>query len=70
MDLDLGDEYFIYARNGGIRCQFIKVTPCGYNFLNLDTSKCVLKKHLYPSKKDGKFFVSRFLENKTIIKEK
>lgn len=31
-------------------CKFIQPTKCGFNFLNLDTNKCILKHHLYLSK--------------------
>jgi hypothetical protein len=28
-------------------CKFIQPTKCGFNFLNLNTNKCILRKHLY-----------------------
>jgi hypothetical protein len=49
--LNLGEDYNInYNFNNIIKCKFIQVTKCGFNFLNLTTNKCILKKHLYPSK--------------------
>ena len=35
-----------------ITVKFIKVTKTGYNFLNIETNKCVCKYHLYPFKKN------------------
>lgn len=37
-------------------CRFIKVTRKGFNILNLDTSCCVLKRHLYMKGMAGKEF--------------
>ena len=30
--------------------KFIKVTPKGYNFLEISTSKCIMKRHTYKQK--------------------
>ena len=50
--LELGKEYLLSTYYlPKTRCKFIKVTRCGYNFLNLETNKCILNRHLYPSKK-------------------
>ncbi len=52
--IELGCDYevrFTYWSHG--ICRFIKTTKCGYNFLNLETSKCVFNRHLYPSKYDN-----------------
>ena len=50
--LELGKEYLLSTYYlPKIHCKFIKVTRCGYNFLNLETNKCILNRHLYPSKK-------------------
>ena len=61
--LQLGRHYIVYWQNYGgwkrkMVCKFIQPTKCGYNFLNLETNKCVLPRHLYPSKKhpDQKLF--------------
>jgi len=35
-------------------CRFVKVTPKGFNLLNLETSKCILRSHLYCQKWVGK----------------
>ena len=44
----LGEIYIVVA-GGKRRCQFIKVTPKGFNLLDLDRSKCIIKNHLYDS---------------------
>ena len=31
-------------------CKFIQPTKCGFNFLNINTNKCILRHHLYKSK--------------------
>lgn len=56
----LGDTYVSYPNSKYPReFRVIKVTPCGYNLLDVNTDKCVLKRHMYPSKKihpvDGSF---------------
>jgi len=35
-------------------CEFIKVTPKGFNLLVVYTAKCLLKHHLYAKKYTGK----------------
>lgn len=69
--LILGAEYricFWYHSAEIIIAKFIQPTEKGFNFLNLDTNKCILKHHLYPSKylnriknDENWFFVSDFL---------
>ena len=60
-DLKLGTIYRVYWENFGwgkcrfYTAKFIKVTPKGYNFLDLETNKCILKQHLYRNKR-GIFF--------------
>lgn len=56
--LDLGKEYFLsfgiikdrkdlkYAK----RVKLIKATAKGYNFLDVTTNKCIMKRHLYINK--------------------
>ena len=52
---NLGDELIVYWHwRKNIHVKFIKVTKCGYNLLDIDTNKCILKQHLYPAKLDGK----------------
>lgn len=66
IDLQLGEDYLIVT--WGVKAEvfrLIQPTQKGYNFLNLTTSKCLLKHHLYPSKKFGKG--SRFLVGKWLI---
>ena len=41
--LTLGCDYNV---NGKI-CRLIKVTPKGFNFLDLHTSRCIAKQHMY-----------------------
>ena len=44
----LGEVYYIqFGRKKPMRCEFIQVTKFGYNFLNLDTYRCILSRHLY-----------------------
>lgn len=69
--LKLGAYYAIYFNyNRIMMCQFIQPTKCGFNFLNLNTNKCILKHHLYPSKcdyhKSGDWF---WVNNRMIITE-
>lgn len=50
--LDLGKEYLIhfgpFPNVKHIRkVKFIKTTAKGYNFLDIETNKCILKRHLY-----------------------
>lgn len=50
-NLKLGKHYIIwFGYKRKIVCKFIQPTKYGFNFLNLDTSKCILRRHLYPSK--------------------
>jgi len=42
----LGSLYSIGSKRP-IICKFIKVTPKGFNFLNIETSQCIMKRHLY-----------------------
>ena len=73
-ELKLGSAYKLRWKNswwlGDMNCIFIQPTKCGFNFLNLETHKCVLPHHLYPSKKDGKFWVNENLIIWHIIQEK
>lgn len=60
--LKLGKQYVVrWAGSKKIRlCVLIQPTEKGYNFLDIDTKKCVLKQHLYRSKakyhKDDTYF--------------
>jgi len=69
-ELILGKDYILsFGGRRSIKVRFIKTTRKGYNFLELKTSKCLIKNHLYPdkhySKKDNNFFVP----DKLTIKE-
>ena len=51
----LGNYYYIGFIRGRARCcKFIKVTPKGFNFLDVSTSKCVFTKHFYAPKYSGR----------------
>jgi hypothetical protein len=50
--LELGQDYLVHwGLKEPMICRFIKPTAKGYNFLNLETSECILKRHIYPQKK-------------------
>ena len=52
--LELGQEYLVSIWGSPMQVyKLIQPTERGFNFLNENTSKCVLKRHLYPSKKIG-----------------
>ena len=65
MELSLGDHVRVFNRypNGGYviypNCVFIKVTRKGFNLLNLDTDRTILRRHIYSSKMVGKEYPSR-----------
>jgi hypothetical protein len=57
--LEEGKTYSLSIRNSYISdVKFVKVTPKGFNFLNLDRNKLVFRRHLYLSKKTNKFYIS------------
>jgi hypothetical protein len=52
--LRLGNNYIIwFDYKNKMVCKFIQPTRCGFNFLNLDSNKCILPHHLYPSKSEN-----------------
>jgi len=52
---ELGRDYVIPSRSANPTIvRFIKVTPKGFNLLNLRTNKCILKSHLYDRQFVGK----------------
>lgn len=65
--LILGQEYWVGWYNGKVTlCKFIKPTPCGYNFLNINTNTCsILKHHLYMSKHPD--YKNRFIVNSNLV---
>ena len=76
-ELHLGQYYTIAYTNKymftypQVLCKFVKVTPKGYNLLNVKTNKCIMKKHLYPSKYEEHkgtltFFLPRKLEIRNV----
>lgn len=67
--LKVGKKYNIFWAVDSIKtCVFIQPTEHGFNFLDIETNKCVLKQHVYPSRaenhKSGDWFW--FNENLTI----
>jgi len=53
--LKLGNYYIVYwinyrGRENKMVCKFIQPTKCGFNLLNIETNKCILNRHVYPSK--------------------
>ncbi len=50
--MSLGELYLVSPDiNKHHVCRLVKVTPKGYNLLDIDTNKCVIYPHLYPYKK-------------------
>lgn len=64
--LELGRIYYIpWSRDKILTCKLIQVTPLGFNLLDLETDRCILRRHLYVPKKyreqyegDKKFFLA------------
>ena len=57
--LELGKHYITtFHRNKPIIVKFIKVTKCGYNFLDLNTDICILKRLIYPIKNGCGFYLN------------
>jgi len=54
VQLTLGDELEVSIGNKTLHCKFIKVTSKGFNILNLDTDRTILKHHLYGKGMGGK----------------
>ena len=57
--LSLGEEYIVTTRyfgkiTGSKACRFIKVTTKGFNLLDLETNRTILKTHLYMKGMQGK----------------
>lgn len=53
----LGEDYIItldWFNPIPILCRFIKTTRKGFNLLDLGTSKCILKTHMYSREWSGK----------------
>ena len=46
VEYTLGSMYAIYGK----QYRFIKSTHTGYNFLNIQTNKCLLRQAMYPIK--------------------
>lgn len=48
MTLTIGQDISVNIwRCNSPNCRFIKVTPKGFNILDLDTNRCILRKHIY-----------------------
>jgi hypothetical protein len=55
--LSLGDDIVVSIWGKILpNCRFIKVTPKGFNILNLDTDRTIFKNHLYMKGMGGKEF--------------
>lgn len=75
--LELGEDYIFHGKNPDKRVIFrlIKTTPKGYNFLNLGSSKCVFRHHMYPIKdyqakeKETWFYVPNYMCFTKLYKE-
>lgn len=62
--LVLGQEYVVSIFGKSHHCLFIQTTAKGFNFLDLNTNKCILFRHLYVSKISNDetwFFVNRVI---------
>ncbi len=77
----LGEDIQVFRSYGWQDCRIIKPTRKGFNILNLQTSRCLLKKHLYargmsykeyPEKGSitAEFLVPSFIRIKRIEKQK
>lgn len=57
-NMELGAEYLVYFNNHRAQlpklCRFVKVTRKGFNLLDIQTSKCILTKHLYAKGMKGR----------------
>ena len=52
--LNLGSEYTIrFGHGNSVVGRLIMPTKCGFNFLNETTNKCIMKNHLYKSKREN-----------------
>ena len=71
IELIVGKHYIVNLGKKNFEiCKFIQTTKHGFNFLNLDTNKCFLKRHIYQNKFDrsGKtniFYINKFLQINT-----
>lgn len=46
----LGDHYFVRGK----LCKFIRVTTKGFNFLDINSNRCIMKRHVYDKRFIGK----------------
>lgn len=55
--LTTGDKVTVRHINGRTikNCLFVKVTERGFNLIDLDTNRAILKRHVYSSKKRGEY---------------
>lgn len=59
VSLSIGDDLTVYFGNKCYpNCRFVKVTRKGFNILNLDTNRCILKKPVYAKGMANKEFAS------------
>jgi len=53
-EMTLGQDYSMRRMSGRVLvCRFIKVTPKGFNLLDLSTSRCVCRRHFYTREFSG-----------------
>lgn len=58
--LTIGDDLAVYCYGRcKPNCRFVKVTRKGFNIVDLDTNRCLLKKHVYAKGMGQKEFPSR-----------
>ena len=58
--LSIGDEMEVYLWGKAYpNCVFIKVTRKGFNILNVDTDRCLIRRHVYARKMKDKEYPSK-----------
>jgi hypothetical protein len=50
--LEINKIYSVGYKNNLINCKFVKSTPKGFNFLNINTNNFIFKRHFYPYNKN------------------
>ncbi len=65
-DFILGAEYLLDGKCGFKTLKFIKVTPKGFNLIDINTNKCFFKTHLYSKIWYGKEIPKGFTEVKCV----
>ena len=47
IELELGKDYLVGWGDKLNKCRLIQPSPKGFNFLNLETNRCILTQHFY-----------------------